>query len=88
MAENSIIILISLALTLAFLQFPAEKSFRLSDLDKIKVIDKLEVTDSESDLGLHGKALVSEIFAFYLNKIHFCYIFATSSIVVQQKSFN
>ena len=59
----------------AFLQFPAEKSFPLSDLDKIKVIDKLEVADSESDFGLHGKALVSEICAFYLNKsdIHFCY---------------
>ena len=25
----------------------------------------LEVADSESDLGLHGRALVSEIFAFY-----------------------
>ena len=25
----------------------------------------IEVTDSESDLGLHGKALVPEIFAFY-----------------------
>ena len=25
----------------------------------------IEVPDSESDLGLHGKALVSEIFAFY-----------------------
>ena len=25
----------------------------------------IEVADSESDLGLHGKALVSEIFAFY-----------------------
>ena len=62
---------------LAFLQFPAEKSFPLSDLDKIKVIDKLEVADSESDFDLHGKALVSEIFAFYLNKsdIHFCYFF-------------
>ena len=24
-----------------------------------------EVADSESDLGLHGKPLVSEIFAFY-----------------------
>ena len=61
----------------AFLQFPAEKSFPLSDLDKIKVIDKLAVADSESDFGLHGKALVSEIFAFYLNKsdIHFCYFF-------------
>ena len=25
----------------------------------------IEVADSESDLGLHGKALVSEIFEFY-----------------------
>ena len=25
----------------------------------------IEVADSESDLGLHGEALVSEIFAFY-----------------------
>ena len=25
----------------------------------------IEVADSESDLGLHGRALVSEIFAFY-----------------------
>ena len=25
----------------------------------------IEVADSESDLGLHGKPLVSEIFAFY-----------------------
>ena len=25
----------------------------------------IEVADSESDLGLHGKSLVSEIFAFY-----------------------
>ena len=25
----------------------------------------IEVADSESDFGLHGKALVSEIFAFY-----------------------
>ena len=25
----------------------------------------IDVADSESDLGLHGSALVSEIFAFY-----------------------
>ena len=25
----------------------------------------IEVADSESDLGLHGNALISEIFAFY-----------------------
>ena len=28
-------------------------------------MDKIEVADSESDLGLHGKALVSEILLFY-----------------------
>ena len=55
----------------------------MSDVDKIKVIDKLEVADSESDFGLHDKALVFEIFAFYLNKsdIHFAissYISATN----------
>ena len=52
------------ALLLAFLQFPAEKSFPLSDLDKIKVIDKIEVADSESVFSLHENALVSEICAF------------------------
>ena len=41
--------------TWAFLQFSAEKSFPLSDRPKMKVIDKLEVADSESDFGLHGK---------------------------------
>ena len=35
----------------AKMQFPAEKYFPLSDVDKIKVIDKLEVADSESDFG-------------------------------------
>ena len=35
------------------------------DVDKIQFINKIEVTYSESDLGLHGKAFVSEIFAFY-----------------------
>ena len=71
---------------MAFLQFSAEKSFPLSDVDKIKGIDKLEVADSESDFGLHGKALVLEIFAFYLNKsdIHF----AISSNSGANKSFN
>ena len=59
------------------MQFPAEKYFPLSDVDKIKVIDKLEVADSESDFGLHGNALVSEIFAFYSNKsdIHFQFLY-------------
>ena len=28
----------------------------------------IEVANSESDFGLHDKALVLEIFAFYLNK--------------------
>ena len=71
---------------LAFLQFSAEKSFPLSDRPTIKIIDKLEVADSESDFGLHDKALVSEIFAFYLNKsdIHF----AISSNSRATKSFN
>ena len=47
------------------MQFPGGKYFPLSDRTKIKVIDKLEFADSESDLDLHGKALVSEILAFY-----------------------
>ena len=48
----------------------------ISVIDKIKVINKIEVADSESDFGLHGNALVSEIFAFYLNKSDtFCYFF-------------
>ena len=50
------------------MQFPGEKYFPLSDVDKIKVIDKIEVADSESDSSLHEKALVSEIFDF-LNSI-------------------
>ena len=41
------------------LQFSADKSLPIS------VIDKIEVTDSKSDLGLHVQALVPEIFAFY-----------------------
>ena len=32
---------------------------------KISVFLRSQVADSESDLGLHGKPLVSEIFAFY-----------------------
>ena len=61
-------------------QFFAEKYFPLSDVYKIKVIDKLEIADSESYFGLHENALVSELFAFYLNKsdIHFS-IFSNSS---------
>ena len=50
------------------MQFPAEKYFPLSDVDKIKVIDKIEVADFESVFSLHENALVSEICAFYLNK--------------------
>ena len=44
-------------LTVMKVQFPGEKSSMLSDVDKINII---EVGDSESDLGLPGKALVSE----------------------------
>ena len=51
---------------MVFLQFPGEKSLPLSDVDKIQVIDSLEVADSKSDFGLHEKALVSEIFAFFI----------------------
>ena len=43
------------------LQNPPPPLFRLK-LDYSYVI---EVADSESDLGLHGKALVSKIVAFY-----------------------
>ena len=67
-------------------QFLAENPLTISVINKIKVINKIEVADSESDLGLHGNALVSEIFAFYLNKsdIHF----AISSNSIAKKSFN
>ena len=55
------------------MQFFAENPLTISVIDKIKVINKFEVADSKSDFGEHGKALVSEIFALYLNKndIHF-----------------
>ena len=68
------------------MQFPGENPLPLSNGDKIKVINKMKVADSESDFGLHGKALVSEIFAFHLNKsdIHF----AISSNSGVNKSFN
>ena len=68
------------------MQFPGENPLPFSDGDKIKVINKIKVADSESDFGLHGKALVSEIFAFYVNKsdIHF----AISSNSGANKSFN
>ena len=47
--------------------------FSLSDVDKIKVINKLEFTHFESNFALHENALVSEVFAFYFKKsnIHF-----------------
>ena len=61
------------------MQFPAEKYFPLSDVDKIKVIDKLEVADSESDFGQHEKALVSQIFEFYLNKSDIHFIISSNS---------
>ena len=41
----------------AKVQFPAEKYFPLSDRTKIKVIDKIEVADSESVFSLHENAL-------------------------------
>ena len=67
-------------------QFPAEKYFLLSDVDKIKVIDKLEIADSEYNFGQHENTLISEIFAFYLNKsdIHF----AICSNCSAKKQFN
>ena len=60
---------------LAKVQFPAEKYFPLSDVDKIKVIDKIDVADSESVFSLHKNALVSEICVFYLNKSNTFYYF-------------
>ena len=65
------------------MQFPGEKYFPLSDVDKSKVIDIIEVADSESGFSLHENALVSEICAFYLNKndIHFIIL-----RIVEQKS--
>ena len=55
------------------MQFLAENPLTISVIDKIKVINKIEVADSESDFALHENTLVSEIFSFYLNKsdIHF-----------------
>ena len=38
---------------MGIVQFPGEKYFPLSDVDKIKVIDKIEVADSESVFSLH-----------------------------------
>ena len=45
---------------MAKVQFPGVKYFPLSDRTKIKVIDKIEVADSESVFSLHENALVSE----------------------------
>ena len=70
----------------AKVQFPAEKYFPLSDVDKIKVIDKIEVADSESVFSLHDKALVSEIYAFYLNKSDMHFIISSNNSA--NKSFN
>ena len=63
----------------AKVQFPDEKYIPLSDVDKIKVIDKIEVADSESVFSLHEKALVSEICAFYLNKSDMRFIISSNS---------
>ena len=64
---------------------PKSPSRCLIDL-KLMYSYVIEVADSESDFGLHDKTLVSEIFAFYLNKsdIHF----AISSNSSAKKSFN
>ena len=43
------------------IQIPPPPAFR----PKIVYFYVIEVADSESDLGLHGRALVSEIFVFY-----------------------
>ena len=51
------------------------KVFPLSDLDKIKVIDKLEVADSESDFGLHKNTLVSEVLLFIRIKVTYNLLF-------------
>ena len=61
------------------MQFPGGKYFPLSDRTKMKVIDKLEVADSESVFSLHKNALVSEIFAFYLNKSDIHFIISSNS---------
>ena len=68
------------------MQLPGEKYFPLSDVDKIKVIDKIEVADSEFVFSLHENALVSEICAFYLNKSDIHFIISSNSSA--QKSFN
>ncbi len=61
------------------MQFPGVKYFPLSDRTKIKVIDKIEVVDSESVFSLHENALVSEICAFYLNKSDIHFIISSNS---------
>ena len=61
------------------MQFPGEKYSPLSDVNKIKVIDKIEVADSESFVSLHENALDSEICAFYLNKSDTFYFISSNS---------
>ena len=68
------------------MQFSGEKYFALSDVDKIKVIDKIEIADSESVFSLHENALVSEICAFFLNKSDIHFIISSNSSA--KKSFN
>ena len=60
-------------------QFLGGKYFPLSDRTKIKVIDKLEVADSEFVYSLHEKALVSEICAFHLTKSDKQFIISSNS---------
>ena len=71
---------------MAKVQFLGKKYFPLSDVDKIKVIDKIEVADSESVVSLHEHALVSEICALYLNKSDRHFIISSNSSAI--KSFN
>ena len=61
------------------MKFPGVKYFPLSYRTKIKVIDKIEVADSESVFSLHEHALVSEICAFYLNKSDIHFIISSNS---------
>ena len=61
------------------MQFPYVKYFPLSDRAKIKVINKIEIADSESVFSLHENALVSKISAFYLNKSDIHFIISSNS---------
>ena len=47
------IVLLLLLLLLVNMQFPRKKHFPLSDVDKIKVIDKIKVDNSKSVFSLH-----------------------------------